>query len=61
MSTIGNVTSGATQAMMMKPPSGPPQGPLRGAQPVPDGDGDTDGSLSVPSGHSSERLLDLSA
>jgi hypothetical protein len=60
MSTIGSVTSGATQAMMMKPPPTPPKGPPNGVQGKPDGDGDTGGGPSVSGGDSSGKLLDLS-
>jgi hypothetical protein len=61
MSTIGSVTSGATQAMMMKPPPTLATGSPSGAQGRPDGDGDTDGTRSVSGGDSSGKLLDLTA
>jgi hypothetical protein len=61
MSIVGSVTSGATQAMMMKPPPTAPKAPPNGVQPKPDGDGDADSSPFVSGGDSSGKLLDLSA
>jgi hypothetical protein len=61
MSTIGSITSGATQAIMMKPPSKPPTNPASGAHGNLDVDADTDGTRSVSGGVSSGKLLDLSA
>ena len=56
MSAIGAVSSGMTQAMMMKPPPGPPPAPPPAVKGGADSDGDHDGSSS-PNG----KVVNISA
>jgi hypothetical protein len=61
MSTIGSITSGVNQAMIMKPPPTASKNQPSGVQPKPDGDGHSDRSPSVSGGDLSGKLLDLLA
>jgi hypothetical protein len=60
MSSIGAVSSGMTQAMVMKPPPGPPAGPAPAARGS-DSDGSNDAGSAMPAASPGGKRLDISA
>lgn len=61
MTTISSVSSGMTNALMMKPPPGPPLTPPPSGKGKPDTDAGTDGLPSVSNTASNAKLVNISA